>query len=203
MTDSVHAGRASTLIDYVREQTSEHYDAFMAEVIRLSGLDITVVKRLTDEEAALLVIGADLTYNQFDVLCKWGVLSDDSFRSRWRLDAGFKKMAADLPEIMWLRGRYPGACMDPVEYNQRALDACYDRLEFDGPLQDKILICRAGDGMSEGRNMPCYLETHNYPQDPKCQSVDQTHLCGIGRIVESNEAEKLHLGAFYDRWNAQ
>ena len=53
VTDSVHAGRASTLIDYVREQTSEHYDAF-AEVIRLSGLDITVVKRLTDEEAALL-----------------------------------------------------------------------------------------------------------------------------------------------------
>lgn len=192
--------RVNAFLEFCKDKTGENFEAFIRELIKRSGLDIVEAKRLSDEDAALLVIGADLTYNQFDILCKWGVLSDDSLKSWRKLDAGFKKVAQGLPEIMWLLGKCPGACMDPVEYNNRALDICYDKLQFNDTLREAILVVRSGDGMSEGRGYPVYMETHNYPQDPSSQSTDGCHLTGLGRIVESNAAEKMHLMAYYNRW---
>lgn len=148
-------------------------------------VSIPGVNTITPEECALCVIETDLTFGQFDALGKRGLLRDPAIQSRWPLKEGFK---AGLPECMWLRAGYPGVCYDPTTYVPRMLDAVWDQLIFLGDMQDAILLVRAGDGTSEGRDYPVYLEAFNLPQDPHCQRPENCFVTAMGRIVAKHES---------------
>ena len=174
----------------------------MKRLIGQCGVAVEYQGKMSHEQAALLCVAADLTYNQFDILCKWKVFADESFQSWAPLTRGFKRIAEGLPEILYLLGRYPGACMDPVEYLPRALDLCFQKLEFTEKMQD-IIVCDKGDGFPEdgNRDYPVCALCVNFPQDPGCQKPENCHCLGLGRVPESNAAELKHLTNYYDRWD--
>ena len=74
-------------------------------------------------------------------------------------------------------------------------------LEFHpGPLEDAVLIMRAGDGSGDGK-FPMYTECYNLPQMEACQEVRHCHVTENGRFVESVEGEHLHLTTYYTKWD--
>lgn len=155
----------------------------------------------TEEEWALVVIEAELTYDQFDTMAKRAALGDPRVKSWWPLLAGMRAVEAQLPPIRWLIEGKPGVCVDPPDLFEAVLTQFFDRLEFKGSQQDKLFVVRAGDGCNEGKGeFPMYQEAFNLPQDPDCQSPLHCFVTALGRIIESVDDEKKHLSTFCKRW---
>lgn len=89
-----------------------------------------VVHCKTPEEMALLAIGANLSQEQFDHMCKKEVFGDDAYASRWLRRAGFAAVKASLPVIMFLAEPFPGCCFNPADLVPRVLEVDGGRLEF-------------------------------------------------------------------------
>ena len=155
----------------------------------------------TPEEVAMVVIAAQLSQNQFDHLCKHSAFIDETYSSRKLLSVGMKAVADSLPEIFFMQNPFPGCCFDPLSYLTQQLEEDGSLLEFHpGPLEDAVLIMRAGDGSGDGK-FPMYTECYNLPQMEACQEVRHCHVTANGRFVESVEGEHLHLTTYYTKWD--
>ena len=196
-------GRLNAIVDYLKDQTGEGFGDFMTQLRAhpdVQGMG-ELANNKTPEEVALLVIGAHMTHSQFDRLCKQGGFRDPKYRSRYFLTEGFRAVEKSLPRIKIMKRPFPGCCFTPIDYLIDQLENDFGRLEFrPGPLHDFILVMRAGDGSNDAKK-PMFNECYNLPQDSGCQSTNHCHLVALGRITESVESEKLHLGDYYESWD--
>lgn len=193
-------GRLQLLVEYLKEQVGVDFDRYIQDFVAHGDVALALQKKhkMTMEEVAILCISADLTHQQFDTLCKKGVLLDNSRKSSRDLTEGMGCVEKSLPEAYFLCEGHPGVCFTPKEYVHRALDIDYDKLEIP-ESEPNIYLMRAGDGTDDAK-YPMFNEAFNFVQDPDCQCIDRCHIVCLGRITESVAAEAQHLSTFHEAW---
>ena len=141
--------RMDALVSYIQNQTGDDFSEFIRDMLQHEEVAAVIqdADSKTPEDMALICIGAQLTHDQFDYLCKKRVLKDTSFNSKFKLSEGFDAVQASIPEIKFLCRPFSGCCFDPYEYLSYCLNTDFSRLEFRPGKETQILVIVYGQGM--------------------------------------------------------
>ena len=207
-------GRCDKLLAYIRDRTGNDYEAFMRTLMtrpEVTGL-VSIGRTVTPEQAAMLVVGGNLTNAQWEHLCKSRCLADASLKSMRVVNEGLQELEKLLPPLGYLVpdagnpavSKFCGCAYDPEKYIGMILQETVDDLDLQGEFSKTIVAALADDGASEGKTVeyPMLLETLNFVQDGACQSLLKCHVLALARCSESHANEMAQFDAYHSKFSA-